>query len=246
MSFAHKGDPLFVRLDQPGIIPCVSRINVQPLFGFGRFKALGDFGDIGFGDLVFDGYGDSVAVIPDAESCRNLHDACGVERFPKRAFGQTGIARGDEGHFIALIGQLGERVQFRTVSEFFRSQGKAESSPHLAGNAADIRGDVVSLGKGQPIAIGIDKRGGEVIVKLTPSRKGIVLGITVEMSKEVLDIANAQGKHPCLVAVISGAEVALLEVACQDDLWHFLALAGDGKVCFAGQHLASGEYAAFP
>ena len=68
-----------------------------------------------------------------------------------------------------------------------------------------------------------------------------MFGITVEVGKEILHIADAQRKHPRLVAVIARSKIALLEVSSQDDLRHFLALTGDGKVCLARQHFTTRE-----
>ena len=131
-------------------------------------------GNTFLGRLVFFGHRNAVAIIPDTDGERHLQHPGGVHRFPKGAFRSGGVADGDEGDLIAVVGEI--PPDGRLLAVFFGRESQAQTPRHLAGGGRNIGGDVVAVFMLRPAPILVHQWGGEMAVHLTPPGERVAVG----------------------------------------------------------------------
>ena len=61
--------------------------------------------------------------------------------------------------------------------------------------------------------------------------------MSVELRKELLNVAFADGEHECLIAIVTASPVPRLKRPGHGELRHFLAVSEDSKLRLARQDL---------
>ncbi len=247
----HRPCGLLEGAVEGGVVPPVHAVDADPaLLAVRRAaavcravaEALEDGRDVALGELQDVRDRDAVAVVPDGEEHRHLHDGDGVDRFPEGPFGAGGVADGAEGDLVAAVAPAPGAQGGHPAVEL-RGEREPDQARHLRRRRREVGRGIHPVELGAPPAVGVQQPRGVMPGHVPPAEPGLGfgVGVGVELRKELLRGHPPQGEHQGLVAVIAGAEVARAEGVGQGHLGHFLAVAEDAELGLAGEDLLAGD-----
>ena len=227
------------------VVPPVHAVDADPaLLAVFRAvaEALEDDRDVALGELQLVGHRDAVAVVPDRQEHRRLHDGDGVDRFPESPFGAGGVADGAEGDLVAAVAPA-PGAQVRPPAVELRGEGEPDQARHLRRRRREVGRRVYPFELVAPLAVGVHEPRGVVPRHVAPPEPGlgVGVGVGVELREELLRGDQPQGQHQRLVPVIARPEIAGAEGAGQGDLRRFLAVAEDAEFGFPRKDLLAGD-----